>query len=67
MWYGGVASKVFSNFKILLLVKGKLQCTVVQVLRLCTGCTVHRGSRGIGKVKVHRCTGTEVLYRLYCP
>jgi len=43
----------------------KVNCTVVQALRLCTGCTVHRGSRGIGKVKVHRCTGTEALYRLY--
>jgi len=39
--------------------------TVVQALRLCTGCTAHRGSRGIGKGKVYRCTGTEALYRLY--
>ena len=45
----------------------KVKCTVVQALRLCTGCTVHRGSRGIGKGKVHRCTGTEALYRLYGP
>ena len=47
--------------------KVKLKCTVVQALRLCTGCTVHRGSRGIGKGKVHRCTGTAALYRLYGP
>ena len=39
----------------------------VEALRLCTGCTVHRGSRGIGKGKVHRCTGTEALYRPYGP
>ena len=46
---------------------GKVKCTVVQALRLCTGCTVRRGNRGIGKGKVHRCTGTEALYRLYGP
>ena len=45
----------------------KLKCTVVQALRLCTGRTVQRGSRGIGKGKVHRCTGTEALYRPYGP
>jgi len=29
-------------------VKGKkVKCTLVQALRLCTGCTVQRGSRGI--------------------
>ena len=44
-----------------------VKCTVVQALRLCTGRTVHRGSRGIGKGKVHRCTGTEALYRPYSP
>ena len=38
-----------------------VKCTVVQALRLCTGRTAHMGNRGIGKVKVHRCTGTEVL------
>jgi len=46
-------------------VKVKVKCTVVQALRLCTGCTAHRRSRGIGKGKVHPCTGTEALYRLY--
>ena len=25
----------------------KVNCTLVQALRLCTGCTAHRGSRGI--------------------
>jgi len=45
----------------------KVKCTLVQALRLCTGRTVHRGSRGIGKGKVHLCTGTEALYRLYGP
>jgi len=48
-------------------VKGKVKCTVVQALRLCTDRKAHRGSRGIGKVKVHRCTGTEALYRPYGP
>jgi len=28
-------------------VKVKVKCTLVQALRLCTGCTVHRESRGI--------------------
>jgi hypothetical protein len=27
--------------------KVKVKCTLVQALRLCTGCTAHRGSRGI--------------------
>ena len=49
----------------------KVKCTLVQVLRLCTACTAHRGSRGIalllGKGKVHPCTGTEALYRPYGP
>jgi len=26
---------------------GKVKCTLVQALRLCTGCTAHRGSTGI--------------------
>jgi len=39
----------------------KVNSTVVGALRLCTGRTVHRGSRGIGKGKVHPCTGTEAL------
>ena len=48
-------------------VKVKVKCVVVQALRLCTSRTVNRGSRGIGKGKVHRCTGTEALYRPYGP
>jgi len=43
------------------------KCTLVEALRLCTGRTAYRGSRGIGKGKVHRCTGTEALYRSYGP
>ena len=27
--------------------KGKVKCNLVQALRLCTGRTTHRGSRGI--------------------
>ena len=30
-----------------LIIFGKLRCTLVQALRLCTGRTAHRGSRGI--------------------
>ena len=48
-------------------IKVKVKCTVVHALRFCTGRTAHRVSRGIGKGKVHRCTGTEVLYRPYGP
>jgi len=29
------------------LVIKKVKCTLVQALRLCTGCMAHRGSRGI--------------------
>jgi len=32
---------------ILFSVKGKVKCTLVQALRLCTGRTAHRGTRGI--------------------
>jgi hypothetical protein len=28
-------------------IEGKVKCTLVQALRLCTGCTAYRGSRGI--------------------
>ena len=45
--------------------KLKVKCTFVQALRLYTGRTAHRGSRGKGKV--HPCTGTEALYRPYSP
>jgi len=47
--------------------KAKVKCTLAQALRLCTGRTAHRGSGGIGKGKVHPCTGTEALYRPYGP
>ena len=55
------------NFFKLRKKKVKVKCNLVQALRLCTGRTVHRGSRGIGKVEVHGCTGTEALYRPYGP
>ena len=32
---------------ILVKVKVKVKCSLVQALRLCTGRTAHRGSRGI--------------------
>jgi hypothetical protein len=35
------------------LFKKKVQCTLVQVLRLCTGRTAHRGSRGIALLYRH--------------
>jgi hypothetical protein len=51
--------------------KVNVKVTLVQALRLCTGRTAHRESRGIallqGKGKVHPCTGTEALYRPYGP
>ena len=31
----------------MVLTEGKVQCTLAQALRLCTGRTAHRGSRGI--------------------
>ena len=34
-------------------VKKKVQCTIVQALRLCTGRTAHRGSRGIAVLYRH--------------
>jgi len=27
--------------------EGRVKCTLVEALRLCTGCMAHRGSRGI--------------------
>ena len=65
--YGTRLNGAKGNIHISYKVKRKVKCTVVQALRLCTGCTVRRGSRGIGKGKVHRCTDTEALYRLYGP
>jgi len=34
-------------------VKVKVKCILVQALRLCTGCTVHMGSRGIAVLYRH--------------
>ena len=39
--------EVEQNKLLSLLGKVKLTCTLVQALRLCTGCTANRGSRGI--------------------
>jgi len=62
--------------------KKKIKCTLVQVLRLCTGSTVHRGSGGIALLFLDHgtrrgeggsvtpqllFTGTEALYRPYGP
>jgi len=55
----------YQTFCVVSLVKVKVKCTAVQALRLCTDRTAYRGSRGIGKGKVHPCTGTEALYRPY--
>ena len=34
------------------MVKGKVKCTLVQALRLCTGRTAHMGSRGIALLRL---------------
>jgi len=62
-------SSIYVRFVVdkVTLVEVKVKYAVVQVLRLCTDCRVHRRSRGIGKGRVHHCTGTEALYRLYGP
>ena len=39
--------QIFSKQYKYLIVKVKVKCTLVQALRLCTGRTAHRGSRGI--------------------
>ena len=57
----------FKSLIVIILVKVKVKYNFVQALRLCTGRTVRRGSRGIGKGKVRPCTGTEALYRPYGP
>jgi len=44
------ANKLDQNYQIVHLRLGihvKVKCTLVQALRLCTGRTTHRGSRGI--------------------
>jgi len=48
----GIATNCFvcvhsSSFSYNVRLKVKVQCTLVQALRLCTGRTAHRGSRGI--------------------
>ena len=39
--------KLHVKLKVKVKVKLKVKCTLVQALRLCTGRTAHRGSRGI--------------------
>ena len=39
------------------LIKKKIKCTLVQALRLCTGRTAHRGSRGIALLFLDDGTG----------
>ena len=44
---GYAGSTPFGGDYCLHKVKAKVKCTLVQTLRLCTGLTAHRGSRGI--------------------
>ena len=44
---GRLEKNSLATMYLLFNTKGKVKCTVVQALRLCTGRTVHRGSRGI--------------------
>jgi len=47
------------NFSVVgrfLLIQAKVKCTLVQALRFCTGCTAHRGSRGIALLFLDHCT-----------
>jgi hypothetical protein len=43
----GTLTEVHLEPVLSILHKGKVKCTLVQALRLCTGRTVHRVSRGI--------------------
>jgi hypothetical protein len=43
----GVAVSTYTACVKATVCKGKVKCTLVQALRLCTGRTAHRGSRGI--------------------
>jgi hypothetical protein len=45
--------KSFVTVRVSLLDKKKVKCTLVQALRLCTGSTAHRGSRGIALLYRH--------------
>ena len=42
-----ICPNVLSDLNVMLLRVYKKKCTLVQALRLCTGRTAHRGSRGI--------------------
>jgi hypothetical protein len=55
--YGGIE---YVNINIVeVWVKVKVKCTLVHALRLCTGRTVHRGSRGIALLFHDHCTRRE--------
>jgi len=47
IWESILRRKEKKTRKIVLNLKRKVKCTLVQALRLCTGRTAHRGSRGI--------------------
>jgi hypothetical protein len=46
-WVTGCFWKLWRGEIVFFLKKVKVKCTLAQALRLCTGCTAHRGSRGI--------------------
>ena len=48
-----IRSRVHIGFRV----SKKVKCTLVQALRLCTGRTVHRGSRGIALLFLDHGTG----------
>ena len=47
--------------------KDKVKCTLVQALRLCTGRTAHRGSRGIALLFLNRGSGMGVRGQQHDP
>ena len=55
VWYPDDSRK--SDRNVPMYSKLKVKCTVVQALRLCTGRTVHRGSRGIALLFLDHGTG----------
>jgi len=64
---GACSSHGSLGTKITVICAKKVKCTVAHAQRFCADRTAHSGNRGIGKGTVHRCTGTEALYRLYGP
>jgi hypothetical protein len=43
----------YTMVSVIMLYYNKVKCTLVQALRLCTGRTAHRGSRGIALLYRH--------------